>query len=54
MNGLPLLSVVIWLPVVGALLLLLIGNRDGQRDGLVRNVTLAAYTPVFPAKPLQD
>ena len=41
MTGLPLLSIVIWLPVVGALLLLLINNRDGAKDGLIRNVTLA-------------
>jgi NADH-quinone oxidoreductase subunit M len=49
LNGLPLLSIVIWLPVVGALLLLLIGNRDGQRDGLVRNVTLVASLATFAA-----
>ena len=34
MNGLPLLSIAIWLPVVGAAVLMLISNRDGQRDGL--------------------
>jgi len=49
LNGLPLLSVIIWLPVVGALLLLLIGNRDGQRDGLVRNVTLGTSLVTFLA-----
>jgi NADH-quinone oxidoreductase subunit M len=40
--GWPLLSIVIWLPTVGALLLLLIGNRDGSRDSLVRAIALAA------------
>jgi NADH-quinone oxidoreductase subunit M len=49
LNGLPLLSVVIWLPALGALLLLLIGNRDGHRDGLVRNVTLATSLVTFAA-----
>jgi NADH-quinone oxidoreductase subunit M len=46
---LPLLSVVIWLPVVGALLLLLIGNRDGQKDGLIRRITLGASLATFAA-----
>ena len=45
----PLLSIVIWLPVVGALLLLCIGNRDGQRDGLIRNVTLVTALATFAA-----
>jgi NADH-quinone oxidoreductase subunit M len=46
---LPLLSIVIWLPVAGALLLLLINNRDGAKDGLIRNVTLAASVVTFLA-----
>ncbi len=49
MNALPLLSIVIWLPVVGALLLLLVGNRDGRRDGLVRNLTLGTSIVTFAA-----
>jgi NADH-quinone oxidoreductase subunit M len=49
LTGLPLLSVVIWLPVLGALLLLFIGNRDGQRDGVIRHVTLGASLAAFAA-----
>ena len=49
MSGLPLLSIVIWLPVVGALLLLLISNRDGQRDGLIRQITFAVSVLTFGA-----
>ncbi len=49
MNQLPLLSIVIWLPVVGALLLLFVNNRDGQRDGLVRNLTIATSVLTFVA-----
>jgi NADH-quinone oxidoreductase subunit M len=45
----PLLSIAIWLPVVGALLLLCIGNRDGRRDGLIRNVTLGVSLLTFAA-----
>jgi NADH-quinone oxidoreductase subunit M len=45
----PLLSIAIWLPVVGALLLLFIGNRDGRRDSLIRNVTLAVSLLTFAA-----
>ena len=48
-TGLPLLSVVIWLPVVGALLLLLIGNKDGVRNALIRQVTLAISILTFAA-----
>jgi NADH-quinone oxidoreductase subunit M len=48
-NGLPLLSIVIWLPVVGALLLLLISNRDGQKDALVRQITFAVSVLTFAA-----
>jgi len=40
---------VIWLPTVGALLLLLVNNRDGSRNGLVRNITLVASLATFAA-----
>jgi NADH-quinone oxidoreductase subunit M len=46
---LPLLSLVIWLPAVGALLLLLIGNRDSARDALIRQLTLAISLVTFGA-----
>ena len=46
---LPLLSIVIWLPAVGALILLLINNRDGSRNALVRNIALAASVVTFIA-----
>ena len=49
MNGLPLLSIVIWLPTLGALLLLLINNKDGERDGLVRNLTFVVSLVTFAA-----
>ena len=49
MSGLPLLSIVIWLPVVGALLLLLISNRDGRRNGLIRQITFAFSLLTFVA-----
>jgi NADH-quinone oxidoreductase subunit M len=49
LNQLPLLSIVIWLPVVGALLLLFVNNRDGQRDGLVRNLTIVTSVVTFVA-----
>ncbi len=49
MTGWPLLSIVIWLPTVGALLLLLVNNRDGSRNGLVRNITLVASLATFAA-----
>ena len=40
MTGLPLLTLSIVLPLVGALALLFINNRDGSKDGLIRVVTL--------------
>ena len=49
MNGLSLLSITIWLPVVGALLLLFINNRDSQRDSLIRNLTLGVSLLTFAA-----
>jgi NADH-quinone oxidoreductase subunit M len=48
-TGWPLLSIVIWLPTVGALLLLLIGNRDGSRDPIIRIVALATSILTFAA-----
>jgi len=45
----PLLSIVIWLPVVGALLVLLIGNKDGVRDGLIHKLTFAFSLLTFAA-----
>jgi len=48
-TSLPLLSIVIWLPVVGALALMFVGNRDGSRDRLVRNLTLAVSLLTFGA-----
>ena len=35
-----MISLAILLPVLGALALLLVGNRDGSKDGLIRNLTL--------------
>jgi NADH-quinone oxidoreductase subunit M len=49
LTDLPLLSIAIWLPVVGALALLFINNRDGQRDGLIRNATLVVSLLTFAA-----
>ena len=45
MNG--LLSLVIFLPVVGALLLLFVGNRDGERNGFIRQVALGVSLLTF-------
>jgi NADH-quinone oxidoreductase subunit M len=47
--GWPLLSIAIWLPVAGAALLLLVGNRDGSRDALVRNLALGVSLLAFAA-----
>jgi NADH-quinone oxidoreductase subunit M len=44
-----MLSLIVFLPLVGALLLLVIGNRHGERDGLVRNVALGASLVTFVA-----
>ncbi len=43
----PLLSLIVALPVAGALLLLLVGNADGRRDGFVRWIAMAASLAVF-------
>ncbi|MCC7123757.1 MAG: NADH-quinone oxidoreductase subunit M [Acidobacteria bacterium] len=47
MTGLPMLSLAIVLPVLGALLLLLVNNRDGAKDALIRNVTLGVSLLTF-------
>ena len=47
MNGLPLLSIAILLPIIGSVLLLLVSNRDGSKDALVRNLALAISLATF-------
>jgi NADH-quinone oxidoreductase subunit M len=47
--GVPLLSIVIWLPAVGSLILLLVNNRDGSRDSLMRNIALGTSLVTFVA-----
>jgi NADH-quinone oxidoreductase subunit M len=42
-----MLSLIVFTPLLGAVLLLLIGNRDGQRDSLVRNIALGVSLVVF-------
>jgi len=47
-TGLPILSLVIGLPLVGALLLLLfVDNRDRSKDALIRNITLGVSLLTF-------
>jgi len=46
-TGVPMLSLAIVLPSLGALLLLFIGNRDGSKDALIRNITLAVSLVTF-------
>src|SRR5215218_3569787 len=43
----PILSLLVALPLAAAALLLLIPNRDGSRDGFVRQVALVASLAVF-------
>src|SRR5215217_5389823 len=43
----PILSSIVFLPLAGALLLLFIGNRDGARDALVRQIALVVSVLVF-------
>lgn len=43
----PLLSLTVFAPLVGALLLLALPNKNGARDGLVRNVALGISLVVF-------
>jgi len=45
--SLPLLSISWLLPVVGALLLMCIGNADGRNNGLIRWVALIVSIAVF-------
>ena len=45
----PVLTTIVFLPLVGALLLLLIENRDGRRDAVIRWTALAASLLVFAA-----
>src|SRR3954468_16112210 len=45
--SLPLLSISWLLPVVGAGLLLFVGNADGRRNGLIRWITLVVSIAVF-------
>ena len=42
-----LLTLAITLPIIGALLLMVIPNRDGARDGLIRNLALAISMLAF-------
>jgi NADH-quinone oxidoreductase subunit M len=46
-TGIPILSLVIALPVLGAVLLMFVSSRDGARDALVRNITLAVSLVTF-------
>jgi proton-translocating NADH-quinone oxidoreductase chain M/proton-translocating NADH-quinone oxidoreductase chain N len=43
----PLLSLIVFLPLVGAVLALLVGDREGRRDALVRWIALATSLVVF-------
>ncbi len=43
----PLLSLTVFTPLVGALLLLAVPNRNGERDGLVRNLALGISIVAF-------
>jgi NADH-quinone oxidoreductase subunit M len=45
----PLLSLTIFLPALGAVILLLVGNRDGRRDGPVRQIALGTALLTFVA-----
>jgi len=45
--GASLLTLTIFLPIAGVLVLLAIGNREGERDGLIRQVALAASLVTF-------
>ena len=42
-----LLSLAIVTPILGAILLMLIPNRDGSKDGLIRNVAFAVSMVAF-------
>ena len=43
----PLLSLTVFAPLIGALLLLAVPNRRGERDGLVRNLAVGISLVVF-------
>ena len=43
----PLLTSIVFLPLAGAVLLLLVGGRDGERDDLVRRLALGVSLAVF-------
>ncbi len=43
----PILSVIVFLPLAGALALLLVGNADGRRDGVMRWGALTASVATF-------
>jgi len=43
----PLLTAIVFLPLAGAVLLLLVGGRDGERDDLVRWLALGVSLAVF-------
>ena len=45
----PLLSLVVFLPLAGALALLAIGNQDGRRDGVIRWAALVVSLVTFAA-----
>jgi NADH-quinone oxidoreductase subunit M len=47
LTGLPLLTLSIVIPVIGALILLAIGNKDGERNRLVQNLTLGVSLVTF-------
>ncbi len=47
MTGFPLLSLAITLPIIGAVLLMFVSNRDGSKDGMIRNLTLAVSLVTF-------
>ena len=47
MTGFPLLSLAITVPIIGAVLLMFVSNRDGSKDGLIRNLTLAVSLVAF-------
>jgi NADH-quinone oxidoreductase subunit M len=43
----PMLSLIVFLPLVGAVVALIAGDREGRRDGLVRWLSLAVSLVVF-------
>ena len=47
MTGVPLLSIAVTVPILGAMLLMFVPNREGSKDGLVRTITLATSLVTF-------